>query len=304
MEKLIIIGSGPAGLTAAIYAARANLNPLVIEGSKPGGQLVTTSLVENWPGEQSIMGPQLMIKMRAQAEHLGARFESGNVNAVNLSKQPFFIETDSKKQFAAQSIILATGATPKKLGVPGEEAYWAKGVSVCALCDGAFFKDRKVVIIGGGDTAMEDAQFLSRLTDDITIIHIGPQLTASYAMQQPVLANKKIRIIYSAATQEFLGNGNNLTGIRIKKVDGTEETVPADGVFLAIGLKPNTAFLKGHIALSAHGYLELTDTTKTSIKGIFGAGDIADYRYRQAITAAGAGCMAALDAERYLATMI
>lgn len=302
LQKLVIIGSGPAGLTAGIYAGRADLSPLIIEGSKPGGQLMTTSLVENWPGEKSIMGPKLMMNMQEHAKAMGAQMLSESVTEVDFSKQPFTITTDRGKTIRAQAVILATGASPNKLKVPGEEEYWGKGVTTCAVCDGAFFKDRKVVVIGGGDTAMEDASFLKKFTNQITIIQIKDKLSASQAMQKRILNDPDITILYSSTVSKFHGDGSKLTGLTVtNKKTGDEHQMDADGVFIAIGMKPNTSPFAGQIELDQWGYIKVTDEVKTSVEGIFAAGDAEDFRYRQAITAAGAGCMAALEAERYLA---
>lgn len=301
IHQLIIIGSGPAGLTAAIYASRANLNPLIIEGKKPGGQLMNTTAVENWPGNISIMGPELMMNMKKHAEHFGTQFISGDVEHVELSKQPFTITTSRKETFHTRSIIIATGANPKLLGCPGEKEYWSKGVSTCAVCDGAFFKDKKVIIVGGGDTAMEDASFMRNFTDDITIVHIKSELTASHAMQQRVIDDKKITIIYDSTVTEIHGDGNKVTDVTITNQKTNQaKKIKADAVFVAIGLSPNTTPFKGQLELNDYGYLVIKDHTKTSVKGVFAAGDVFDYRYRQAITAAGSGCMAALDVEKYL----
>ena len=303
IHKVIIVGSGPAGLTAGIYTARANLKPLLIEGAKPGGQLMTTTKVENWPGQASIMGPQLMIDMIAQTKEQGVEFITGSAVRCDLSQQPFKIFTDKNKELLCHSLIIATGATPKRLYCPGEDTYWGKGVTTCAVCDGAFYKDVPVVIVGGGDTAMEDAKFMANLTDDITIVHILDTFTASKAMQKNVVDNPKYKIIYSSTVTEIQGDDNGITGVIVTNQQ-TKETqqLPTRAVFLAIGHKPNTEFLKGQIELNEYGYILLNDNTKTSVTGVFGAGDIHDFRYRQAVTAAGAGCMAALDAERYLSS--
>lgn len=300
-RKLIIIGSGPAGLTAAIYSARANLQPLIIDGTEPGGQLMGTSMVENWPGEKQIMGPKLMMNMRDHAKSFATEFLEESIVKVDFSKKPFTIWTDRKKELTAHAIILATGASPNRLGVPGEKEYWGKGLSTCAVCDAFFFKDKKVVIIGGGDTAMEEASFLRKFTKQITIIQILDKLTASFAMQQRVINDPDIKIIYNSTVTKFHGNQERLTKITIKnQKTNTTHDMDIDGAFLAIGLTPNTKIFKGHIDLDKYGYITVKDHTKTSVEGIFAAGDVADFRYRQAITSAGSGCMAALDAERYL----
>lgn len=304
LHNLIIIGSGPAGLTAGIYAARSNLYPIIIEGPKPGGQLMGTSYVENWPGEKKILGPVLMANMRAQAQGLGCTIISQTIQSVNFSVNPFIINPTMPNELRSHCVIIATGATPKRLGCKGEDEYWGKGVTSCAVCDGPFYKDKSVVIVGGGDTAMEDASFMARYTDDITIIHIQKELTASAAMQDLVLREKKAKIIYSSTVTSIEGNGSHVTQVTVtNQQDNAQSTRPADVVFLAIGLIPNTHVFKPYLEMSDYGYLRLKNNTETSIKGIFGAGDVADDRYRQAITSAGAGCMAALDAERYLKTL-
>lgn len=304
LEKLIIIGSGPAGLTAAIYAARAGLQPLVIEGKNPGGQLMGTSMVENWPGETSIMGPKLMANMREHAAHFGTRFLSEELVDVDTTHTPFTLTTHKKTELKARSIIITTGATPRRIGCPGEDEYWGKGVTTCAVCDGAFYKDRPVVIVGGGDTAMEDASFMTNFTQDITIVHILDKLTASQAMQEKVITNPSIKIIYESTVSKIMGNGDHVTTLEIvNKKTGEISTLSTDAVFVAVGLTPNTGIFKNKLALTDYGYLVVNDFTKTSCEGVFTAGDVADPRYRQAITSAGTGCMAALDAEKYLKKM-
>ena len=303
-HKLIIIGSGPAGLTAAVYAARANLKPLMIQGKNPGGQLMNTSYVENWPGETSILGPQLMIKMQAHATHFGTQALEEAVATADFSKKPFALTTDRGTTLTADAIIIATGASSKKLGCPGESEYWGKGVTTCAVCDGAFYKDKPVIIVGGGDTAMEDASFMLNFTDDITIIHILDKLTASHAMQERVIDNPKIKIVYNSTVSKMKGNGNHVThAVVTDQKTGQTRDIPADAIFVAIGLNPNVGPFKGQVELNKFGFIEVKDHTQTSVPGVFVAGDVADYRYRQAITSAGAGCMAALDAERYLKSL-
>jgi thioredoxin reductase (NADPH) len=300
-SNLVIIGSGPAGLTAGIYAARANLQPVIVEGKDAGGQLMGTTYVENWPGNRSILGPQLMMNMREHAKELGCTIVSGWVTSVDFSKAPFVINLPNEKKLHALSVIIATGATAKRLGCPGEDHYWGKGVTTCAVCDGTFYKDLPVVIVGGGDTAMEDASFMTNFTDQITIVHIQDKLTASAAMQERVLNNPKIKIIYNSTVTEIKGDGNKVTGVVItdQKTSQKQER-DFSAVFVAIGLNPNTELFKGQLELEKNGYLKLTNHTHTSVPGVFGAGDVSDYRYRQAITSAGAGCMAALDAEKYI----
>jgi thioredoxin reductase (NADPH) len=301
IKKLIIIGSGPASLTAAIYAARAHLDPLVIEGSNPGGQLMGTSAIENWPGTMHIMGPQLMMNIKEHAQHFGTEFLSETVTNIDTSVRPFTITTDKNRVLKSHSIIIATGATAKRLHIPGEDTYWGKGVSTCAICDGLFFKNKKVVIVGGGDTAMENASFMTKFTDDITIIHILDKLTASATMQKRVLDNPNIKIIYNSTVTAIDGNGNVVTNITIANQKTKEKSkLEVDGVFIAIGYAPNTNIFKNKIDTNVWGYIDLKKETQTSVEGIFAAGDVADFRYRQAITAAGSGCMAALDAEHWL----
>lgn len=301
IHQLIIIGSGPAGLTAAIYAARANLHPIVIEGDKPGGQLMGTSVVENWPGNKSIMGPELMMNMRDHAQSLGAQFVSGMVVAVEGSQAPFKITTSADKSFMTRAIIVATGASPKKLKVAGEQEYWGKGVTVCAVCDASFYKDKKVIVVGGGDTACEEASFLTKFTDQVTMVHILDELTASPAMRERVIDNPAINIIYSTTVAQIKGNGERVTHVVLTNQKNNESyEVEADGLFVAIGYTPNSSIFKSLLDVDEYGYIKITDQTHSSVKGIFVAGDVADYRYRQAITSAGAGCMAALDAQKYL----
>ena len=304
IHDLLIIGSGPAGLTAAVYAARANLKPVMIEGSAPGGQLMSTTYVENWPGEKSILGPKLMQNMREHAVHFGTTIISETVISSDFHTMPFSVTTDRGNIYQARSIIIATGAHHKKLGCLGESAYWSRGITTCAVCDGAFYPNKKVVVIGGGDTAMEDASFLKKFTKEITIVHILDKLTASFAMQQRVINDPDISIIYESTIKEFHGDGNRLTGMTIYHTKtGDERYIEADGAFIAIGLKPNTAPFAGQVAMNELGYITVTNQVHTSIKGVFAAGDVHDYKYRQAITSAGAGCMAALEAERYLSSL-
>ncbi len=300
-EKLIIIGSGPAGLTAGVYAARANLSPLIIDGYEPGGQLMSTTYVENWPGETRILGPELMKHMRDHAAHYNARFLSDTITGVDLSKKPFMLTTRREKELHTHTLVIATGAKPKRLQCPGEDTYWGKGVTTCAVCDGAFYRDKEVVVIGGGDTAMESASFLTNFTDKITLVHILSKLTASQAMQERVINNPKIKIIYNSTVTAIDGDGKSVTGVTITNQE-TKKTssLSAGGVFIAIGLTPNTHLFKNQLEMNDYGYITLKGHTATSVPGVFAAGDVADSRYRQAITAAGTGCAATLDAERYL----
>lgn len=300
-EKIVIVGSGPAAYTAAIYAARANLSPLIIEGKEPGGQLMSTTYVENWPGEISILGPNLMTKLKSHATKFGTRFLSQEVTKVDFSTDVYTLTTSKNLIIRAHSIIICTGATPKKLNCKGEQEYWSKGVTTCAVCDGAFYKDKKIIIVGGGDSAMENASFMTNFTNKITIVHISSKLSASYAMQQKILQNPEIKIIYDNTVTEILGNNSHVTSAVItNQKTGEKQTLEADGIFISIGLKPNTGIFDGQLELNNYGYIMLKNHTETSKPGIFAAGDVADYRYRQAITSAGTGCAAALDAERYL----
>jgi len=303
-RELIIIGSGPAGLTAGIYAGRANLSPLIFEGDKPGGQLMGTSYVENWPGDEKILGPELMMNMRKHAQVMGAELMAETIKAVDFSKSPFTLISTKDRGYTCHACIIATGARPRRLGIPGEDDYWGKGVSTCAVCDAAFYKDRKVVVVGGGDTAMEDASFLTKFTNNITIVQNQEKLTASAPMQKRILENPNITVIYNSTVTKILGENNHLTGIEI--VDNKtkqEQVLEADGVFIAVGMIPNSKPFEGHVELDKWGYIRLTDHTTTSVMGVFAAGDIADPVYRQAITSAGSGCMAALDAEKFLSQL-
>ncbi len=301
IANLVIIGSGPAGLTAGIYAARANLNPIIIEGKEPGGQLMGTTFVENWPGTRSILGPKLMIDMREQAKQLGCSILQASVTRVDFKQKPFTLFLSNNTEVQTHSVIIATGARYKRLGCPGEDQYWGKGVTTCAVCDGAFYKDKPVIIIGGGDTAMEDASFMTNFTDQITLVHILDKLTASAAMQERVVNNPKIKIMYESTVTEMKGDGKHVTSVVITNQKTKEQKeITVSAAFVAIGLNPATELFKGQLELEKNGYLKLTNYTHTSVPGVFGAGDVSDYRYRQAITSAGAGCMAALDAERYI----
>jgi len=309
---VVIIGSGPAGLTAAVYAARADLLPLVIEGGGgddptdvPGGQLMLTSDVDNYPGfPTGVLGPELMEKMRAQAQRFGTEFAAGTVKKIDLGKRPFVLELDGN-QIHAESLIVATGATAKWLGLPEELEFRTKigGVTACATCDGFFYKGKQVLVVGGGDTAMEEATFLTKFVERVTIVHRREELRASKVMQQKARSNPKIHWLFDTVIEKILGGpGLGVTGVMARNVKtGVVSEVEAGGIFMAIGHVPNTGLFKGQLETDENGYL-LTDhvTTATSVPGVFAAGDVADHRYRQAITAAGSGCMAAMDAERYL----
>jgi thioredoxin reductase (NADPH) len=299
-HKLIIIGSGPAGLTAALYAARANLKPLVIGGLTYGGQLMITSEVENYPGfPDGIMGPELMQKMIDQSKRFGAEIIYDDVSKVDFSQKPFKVST-SDQEFHAESVIIATGASSVWLGLPSEERLRGKGISSCATCDGFFFKEKDIIVVGGGDAAMEEASYLTKFAKKVTILNRSEKLRASKIMIDRARANAKITIELNKTVEEFLGD-NHVTGVKIKDVvTGAVEERNIEGVFIAIGHKPNTDIFKGQIKLDEKGYIVPQDETKTSVPGIFVAGDVRDHRYRQAVTAAGMGCMSALDAEKYL----
>jgi thioredoxin reductase (NADPH) len=299
MENVIILGSGPAGLTAAIYLSRANLNPIVLTGDNPGGQLMYTSYVENWPGNISILGPNLVTNMYEHAKHFGAKLIQQKAINVDIKNRPFKIETKNA-QYNTKSIIIATGSVYKKLNCKGEDYYTLKGVSNCAICDGAFYKDKPVIIVGGGDSAMENASFMTNYTKDITIVHISNELTASNFMKQKILNNKNIKIIYNSTITEIFGDEKHLQGAIIKNKDGQELKIKADAIFVSIGLSPNTSIFKDQLELMSSGHIILKNGRETSVEGVFAAGDVTDYIYRQAIVSAGFGCQAALDCERYL----
>ncbi len=301
-ERLVIIGSGPAGYTAAIYAARAELRPLLFEGSQPGGQLTITSEVENYPGfEEAILGPELMERMKKQAERFGARIEAGEMTRVDLSRRPFQLWQDDKL-FTADAVIVATGASAKWMGIPSEKSFQGKGVSACATCDGFFFRGTEVAVVGGGDTAMEEATFLTRFATKVYLIHRRGELRASRIMQERVRKNPKIELVLSTVIDEILGDARGVTGVRLKSTrDGSTRELPLKGVFMGIGHEPNTGLFRGQLAMNDVGYLEVrSPSSATSVAGVFAAGDVADPSYRQAVSAAGSGCVAAIDAERFL----
>jgi len=302
-EKLIIIGSGPAGHTAAIYAARAELKPLMIEGRTPGGQLMLTTEVENFPGfPKGMMGPEMMMQFKEQSLRFETRIESDDVTSVDFSVHPFVVKT-AEKTYQAESVIVATGASAMWIGVPGEKEYSGRGVSACATCDGFFFKGKNIVVVGGGDSAMEEANFLTKFATKVTVLVRKDTLRASKIMQERAKKNPKIEFIWNTEVKEVLGDGAKITALKIFN-NQTNETseFPTEGLFVAIGHKPNTDIFKGQLELDGKGYVVVQPgTTRTNIDGVFAAGDVADHVYRQAITAAGTGCMAALEAERWLA---
>lgn len=299
VEKLLIIGSGPAGLTAAIYAARADLEPLMIEGFERGGQLMITTDVENFPGfPDGVMGPDLMEQFRKQAERFGTRMISSNVTRVDFSARPFRVWVD-KDEYQAEAVVISTGASARWLGIAGEERLRGYGVSACATCDGFFFRDREIVVVGGGDSAMEEALFLTKFASKVTVIHRRDEFRASKIMAQRVMDHDKIEILWDTVPEEVLGD-SAVIGVKVRNVKTDEVSeIAAEGFFVAIGHDPNTAIFKGQVDLDDEGYV-IADGTRTSVAGVFAGGDVVDKVYRQAITAAGMGCAAALDAERWL----
>lgn len=310
-HPILIIGSGPAGLTAAIYAARFGLRPLILEGDEPGGQLMGTTYVENWPGERKILGPELMMKMRNHAADLGATLISGRAESVTSTDSIITVTTSRHQKISCHALIVATGAHPRKLGCPGEQTYWGAGVSSCAVCDGALFKDQPIVIVGGGNAALENALFMSNITNKITIIHRGSELSASeQPLRKAVLASPNITIIYDSTVEEIMGSGptadgGQVTGVKIVHgPTGSSKILETKAVFVSVGQIPTTDFLPKNIERTPSGHLAVHDGTQSSIPGIFGAGDVVDFRYRQAITSAGDGCKAALDAQNYLKKLV
>ncbi len=307
MENLVILGTGIAGLTAAIYASRANLRPLILAGPEEGGQLTLTTEVENFPGfPEGVQGPELIKHCKKQAEKFGTRFRVGLCTKLerkqNGKDNYFIVEIDEEEQIETSAVIIATGASARWLGLPSEEKYKGRGVTTCATCDGAFFKNKEVAVIGGGDSAMEEALFLTKFASKVTIIHRKNEFKASKIMQERALRNEKIRVIWNSEVKEILGDGKKVTGVKLQEVNTSLATeFKCEGVFLAIGHFPNTSFLQGFLDLDEKGYLKADKMMHTSVPGIFAAGDVQDTRFRQAITAAGSGCMAAMEVEKYLA---
>lgn len=299
-EKVIIVGSGPAGLTAAIYAARAGLDPLVIEGIAAGGQLMLTTEVENYPGfPDGIMGPEMMGLFRKQAERFGTRFITSDASRVDFSSTPFGVWVGDEEH-RSEAVIVSTGASARWMEVPGEEKLRGHGVSACATCDGFFFKDREIVVVGGGDSAMEEALFLTRFASKVTVVHRRDEFRASQIMAQRVLDHPKVQVRWNAVVAEVLGEAA-VSGVVLKDtLTGEMEDLAAEGVFVAIGHTPNTDLFRGQLDLDEKGYLKTFQGTATSVEGVFGGGDVVDHTYRQAITAAGMGCQAAIDAQRWL----
>jgi len=301
-RNVVVIGSGPAGLTAALYSARANLAPLVIEGIEAGGQLMLTTMVENFPGfREGILGPDLMGEMRTQAQKLGAEIIQGNVTKVDLCSQPMLVQT-SEASYTARSVIIATGASARLLGLPSERGLMGHGVSTCATCDGYFFRGHEIAVVGGGDSAMEEAVFLTRFATKVTLVHRRDTLRASKIMQDKARANPKIAWLLNHEVDEIRDSGRGEVTAMVVRSNkpGERQEIPVTGVFVAIGHTPNTALFRGQLELDQNGYIITHDGAKTSVAGVFACGDVQDHIYRQAITAAGSGCMAAIDAEHYL----
>lgn len=300
--KVLIIGSGPAGYTAAIYTSRANLAPVLYEGIEPGGQLTTTTDVENFPGHpDGITGPDLMDRMRRQAERFGADIRTGTITRVDLASRPFHVVVDGTREIEAETLIISTGALAKYLGLPSETRFRGQGVSACATCDGFFYRKKDVAVVGGGDTACEEATYLASLCRKVYMIVRKPHLRASKAMQQRVFNTPNIEVLFEHNTAEVLGDDSGVTGALLRKNDGSQTKIDISGFFLAIGHHPNTELFSEQLALDAEGYIKVEPgTSKTSVEGVFAAGDVRDPHYRQAITAAASGCMAALDCERFL----
>jgi thioredoxin reductase (NADPH) len=301
MRNVVIIGSGPAGLTAAVYAARANLSPLLIEGWQSGGQLTTTTEVENYPGfAKGIMGPELMKEMRSQAERFGTEFLTGDVTTVDFKQRPLTITVDNEQTIHAKTVIIATGASAIQIGVKNESRLTGHGVSTCATCDGFFFKGKELIVVGGGDSAMEEATFLTKFASKVSIVHRRDKLRASKIMQDRAVKNEKITFVWNSVVEDILGH-DVVTGARLKNlVTGKTTDLSCAGVFVAIGHRPNTTLFHGQLDMDAKGYITTNHGTATSVPGVFAAGDVQDSTYRQAVTAAGSGCMAAIDAERFL----
>ncbi len=303
MHNVVIVGSGPAGLTAAIYTARANLSPFMVEGAQAGGQLILTTDVENYPGfPTGIMGPQLIQDMRAQAERFGTTFQAADVTKIDFSRRPFTLTINDEETIQAKSIIISTGASANLLGLPSESRLLGHGVSTCATCDGFFFRGQPITVIGGGDSAMEEATFLTKFASHVTVIHRRDKLRASKIMQDRAKKNEKLSFRWNSFVEEVMGD-DVVTGLRLRdSITNQTDELECKGVFVAIGHTPNTQIFRGQIDMDANGYIQTSHGTATNVHGVFAAGDVQDSHYRQAITAAGTGCMAAMDAERFLET--
>jgi thioredoxin reductase (NADPH) len=302
VSNVVVLGTGPAGLTAALYLSRAFLKPIVFEGLQPGGQLTTTTEVDNFPGfPEGVMGPELMERMRAQCERFGAELRFDRVLQADLSSRPFKLETENGEVVEADALVIATGASAKYLGLPNEQRLLGHGVSACATCDGFFFQNQHIAVVGGGDTAMEEATFLTKFASKVTLIHRRDSFRASKSMQQRLLSNPKVEVLWNTVVDDVLGD-KKVSGIVIRNlISGETSTLPVTGLFMGIGHEPNTQPFKGQLDMDANGYLLTTPgTSRTNIPGVFAAGDVQDSTYRQAITAAGSGCMAAIDCERWL----
>jgi len=304
-HRLIILGSGPAGYSAAVYAARANLKPVVIAGIQPGGQLTTTTEVDNWPGDvHGLTGPDLMVRMQQHAERFDTEVVYDHINSVDLKQRPFLLNGDNG-QYSCDALIIATGASAKYLGLPSEDAFKGRGVSACATCDGFFYRGQKVAVLGGGNTAVEEALYLSNIASEVTLVHRRDKLRAEKILQDKLLAKDNIKVLWDHSLDEVLGDDSGVTGIRVRSTkDNSTQDLEVQGVFVAIGHQPNTGIFEGQLDMK-DGYLKIRsglegNATATNVPGVFAAGDVADHVYRQAITSAGAGCMAALDAEKYL----
>lgn len=303
MHNVVIVGSGPAGLTAAMYTARANLSPFMVEGAQAGGQLILTTDVENYPGfPTGIMGPQLIQDMRAQAERFGTTFQAADVTKIDFSRRPFTLTINDEETIQAKSIIISTGASANLLGLPSESRLLGHGVSTCATCDGFFFRGQPITVIGGGDSAMEEATFLTKFASHVTVIHRRDKLRASKIMQDRAMKNEKLSFRWNSFVEEVMGD-DVVTGLRLRdSITNQTDELECKGVFVAIGHTPNTQIFRGQIDMDANGYIQTSHGTATNVHGVFAAGDVQDSHYRQAITAAGTGCMAAMDAERFLET--
>lgn len=301
VKDVVIIGSGPAGLTAGIYLGRFKRDTLIIDGNLPGGQLMTTGVVENWPGEISIDGPTLMKKIRDHAQSCGCSFLSDSVDSIDFSKKPFVIRTKNKGDIQAKSVIISTGSAPRKLGCPGEKEYWGRGVNTCATCDAPLYEGKEVVVVGGGNSAIAESFALSKYAKKVTLIQLLDKLTATDPLIDKTLAHSNVEVLYNKKVVEIVGNGERVTGVVLEdQKDNTRSDFSTEGVFVAIGMVPSSQLFKDYVELDDHGYIIRKEGAQTSVEGVFVAGDVSDWRYRQAITASGQGCAAALECEKWL----